>query len=139
MIFFKCYNLLRNTCTGACQGCSDCLMANTNPTRLRMLVWILKETYDFFLWKIEWKSAINKSWKKMKESDQMLSMRKQHNPILSASTVRAVSISYLKRTTLASEDLSFSTIFLLNDKTFFKASRTSYYLLDHLVVPLVDL
>lgn len=57
MVFLSCYNLIKNDCSGACQGCSDCPVCYLyhegctnkklrNQTRWEMIKFALNSKWD---------------------------------------------------------------------------------------------
>jgi hypothetical protein len=55
MIFLSCYNLIKDTCSGACQGCSDCPVCDSyhgvstkSATRWDMVKYALSSEWEHF-------------------------------------------------------------------------------------------
>jgi hypothetical protein len=70
MIFLSCYNLIKDTCSGACQGCSDCPVCNLyhndiirDATRWEIIKYAFGSQWEYFkmwLW-------FKMNYKKIKE------------------------------------------------------------------------
>lgn len=74
MISLSCYNLIKNNCTGACQGCSDCPAGYlhhegvTNKKFRRATRWdMLKFAFDSKLEDLKWRIWFKMNSKKVKK------------------------------------------------------------------------
>lgn len=87
MLFLSCYSLLKNNCSGACQGCSDCPLCSlyhdgvTNKkfkrvNRVEMVKFALKTHLEHLSLSIRY--ALND--KKIKRILKDLNKRKSDNP-----------------------------------------------------------
>ena len=76
--YVTCYNLIKNNCTGSCQGCSDCpvcvsyYMGNIrNTTRWQIVKYVFSSKLEYFKMWIWFKMNAKKVKQIMKESVEM--------------------------------------------------------------------
>ena len=53
MLFLRCYNLFKNECNGACQGCSDC--PPMSASRLTWIKFAITSAFNEWQWRRVWK------------------------------------------------------------------------------------
>ena len=78
MIFLSCYNLIKNNCTGSCQGCSDCPVCDLyhkgdirGTTRWEMVKYAFSSKLEYLKMAIWFKMNAKKVKEIMKDAVEM--------------------------------------------------------------------